>query len=73
MSGTAEVDGIDKTAFNMFPGRYVVSIDINGKDDAGPVQVELNVNASGTADNGNIAMQSYILSAQTYDFTATFV
>lgn len=72
MCGTAEVDGT-KRAFDMFPNSYLIDFQITGQDDASVVQVQMNVNASGTADPGNVALQSAKVKVHTCDFVATYV
>lgn len=72
ISGTAEVDGT-KRAFDILPSKHIVDFTISGKDDAGAVEVDMNENASGTADEGNVALQSQIEPVNTYNWTAQFV
>tara|TARA_R110000737_G_scaffold41657_1_gene62318 strand:- start:313 stop:597 length:285 start_codon:yes stop_codon:yes gene_type:complete len=72
ISGTAEVDGT-KRAFDLFPGGFINSFSINGKDEAGSVQVDMNEDASGTEDGGNIALQSDVVPVGTYNWTAEYV
>lgn len=72
IDGDAEVDGT-LTAFDIFPDKHVLSFDISGEDDAGAVEVHKNEDASGTEDQGSIAMASQTRTVNTYNWTAKFV
>jgi len=72
ISGTAEISNT-ATAFDILPDRHLISLDIQGVDDAGPVQQTLNEDASGTADEGNCVLQASLEPVNTYAWTARFI
>jgi hypothetical protein len=71
ITGTAEVDGT-KRAFDIFPRGSIIDFQISGVDDAGAVEQHPNQDASGTADNGNIALKSSTVAVNTYNWSAHF-
>lgn len=71
VSGTAEINGT-LTAFDILPGKHILSLEVNGVDDAGAVRRIINQDASGNEDQGNVAMQSNIDTVNTYDWTAIY-
>jgi|TARA_R100001086_G_scaffold250099_1_gene193806 hypothetical protein len=74
ISGTAEVDGTSR-AFDLFPGGYIVpgTFTIFGQDDAGAVEVDVNVNASGSDDAGNVVLQSATTDVNTYEWSCSYI
>jgi|TARA_R110000787_G_scaffold174228_1_gene286839 hypothetical protein len=74
VSGTAEVSGT-KTAFALIPTGYIVpgSFKIYGKDNAGSVEVDANEDASGTATNGTVALQSTTVDVSSYSWSCEFI
>jgi hypothetical protein len=71
ISGTAEISHT-ATAFDILPGKHIVSLQIQGADDAGPVQQTLNEDAAGAADEGNCVLQSSLELVNTYNWTAQY-
>ena len=72
--GDAEVDGTLR-AFDMLAGRYIIpgTFQIQGYDDAGAVEVNVNENASGTEDFGNVSLRSSTEAVNTYNWSCEFI
>jgi hypothetical protein len=73
ISGTAEVSSTS-TAFDLFPGGYIVpgTFSVFGRDDAGAVEVDVNVTAAGADDPGNVVLQSGTTLVNTYDWSCSY-
>jgi len=70
LTGTIEVDNTYR-AFTLAPSTSnIVSCHLQCKGGAGSAEVDLNVNASGTATLGTIAVAGNHVSTETYYFDA---
>jgi hypothetical protein len=72
LTGTIEVDNTYR-AFALLPTTsYITSCTLQDQSGAGSAEVDLNVNASGTATNGTIAAAGNHTTTQTYRYACIY-
>lgn len=73
LSGTIEVDDTKRAYALTDTNSRLISVFLIDEDGVGSAQVELNVNASGTATAGSAAVMGNHQSVDTYRFVAHYI
>ena len=73
LTGTIEVDDTYRTFALLSTASFVVSFAATDSSGAGSIEVDYNVNSSGTATNGSIAVVGNHKTTNTYNYICVFI